>query len=316
MNQHLIIAVVVVIGLVAVFSALIGQRYHRDMRATEARLLANSRILKTHHGTIEYAVLGEGTPALLLHGAGGGYDQGVWLGKLALGDEYEFISVSRYGYLRTPIPQNASIKTQAALYKDLLDYLNIAKVVVVGGSAGGPSATQFANDYRERTLALILISAVSEAALPGDKPAFYVSIIHLIQQSDYAYWLVAKFMQPAILSLMGISADLYGKFTPAQKRMAQEMLDTMHPMTKRYQGTVNDGRMIQREAVSRDNVSAPTVILHAKDDALVNYNHAVAAHEAIKHSRLITFDSGGHGLLPQMSAVRQNTKEFLGTIMK
>jgi pimeloyl-ACP methyl ester carboxylesterase len=281
------------------------------MQATKARLLAASQILNTGQGELEYAVKGEGTPVLILHGAGGGYDQGLWLGKLVFGDGYKFISVSRYGYLRTPIPGNASIKTQAALYRDLLDHLNIQKAVVAGGSAGGPSATQFANDYPERTSALILISAVSEASAPGDKPAFYVGIIHLIQQSDYAYWLVAKFMQPAILNLMGISAEVYGRFTPVQKQMAQEMLDTMHPMTQRYAGTVNDGIMIRREAVTADHVSAPTLILHAKDDALVSYHHAEHAHEAIKGSQLIVFDTGGHVLLPRMDAVRQDVKQFL-----
>jgi pimeloyl-ACP methyl ester carboxylesterase len=303
----------VVVSIAAVFVALTYPRYRREMHVAKARLLAGSEILKTDHGDIEYAVQGDGTPVLSLHGAGSGsgYDQGLWLSKMALGDGYKLISVSRYGYLRTPIPQNASIKTQAALYKDLLDHLNIQKVIVVGGSAGGPSATQFANDYPERTSALILISAVSEASVPGDKPAFYVGIIHLIQQSDYAYWLVAKFMQPAILNLMGIPADVYGKFTAVQKQMAQEMLDTMHPMTKRYSGTVNDGEMIQREAVSTDNVSAPTLILHAKDDALVSYHHAEHAHNAIKRSRLISFDIGGHGLLSQMNTVRQDVKEFL-----
>jgi pimeloyl-ACP methyl ester carboxylesterase len=193
-----------VIGIAAVFVAQTYPHYRREMYAAKARLLAGSEILRTGHGDIEYAVRGEGTPVLALHGAGGGYDQGLWLGNLALGDGYKFISVSRYGYLRTPIPTNATIKTQAALYKDLLDHLNIQKVIVVGGSAGGPSATEFANDYPERTSALILISAVSEASASGDKPAFYIGIIHLIQQSDYAYWLVAKFMQPAILNLMGI----------------------------------------------------------------------------------------------------------------
>jgi len=305
-----LIIVAVVVGIAAVFVALTYPRYHREMQAAKVRLLSGSEILKTDHGTIEYAVQGEGTPVLTLHGAGGGYDQGLWLGKMALGDGYKFISVSRYGYLRTPIPTNASIKTQAALYKDLLDHLNIQKVIVGGGSAGGPSATQFANDYPERTSALILISAVTEASVRGDKPAFYVGIIRLIQQSDYAYWLVAKFMQPAILNLMGIPAEVYGKFTPVQKQMAQEMLDTMHPMTARYPGTVNDGEMIQREAVSTDNVLAPTLILHAKDDALVSYHHAEHAHEAIKGSRLISFDSGGHGLLSQMDAVREDVKEF------
>jgi pimeloyl-ACP methyl ester carboxylesterase len=307
----LIIIFAVVIGIPAVFVAVTYPRYRREMHAAKARLLAGSEILKTDRGDIEYAVQGEGTPVLSLHGAGGGYDQGLWLGELALGDNYQFISVSRYGYLRTPIPQNASIKTQAALYKDLLDHLNIQKVIVVGGSAGGPSATEFANDYPERTSALILISAVSEASVPGDKPAFYVGVIHLIQQSDYAYWLVAKFMQPAILNLMGIPADVYATFTPLQKQMAQEMLDTMHPMTERYPGTMNDGEMIQREAVSTNNVSAPTLILHAKDDALVSYHHAEHAHAEIKGSRLISFDVGGHGLLSQMNAVRQDVKAFL-----
>ena len=306
-----LIIVAVVICIAAVFVALTYPHYHREMKATKARLLAGSAILETDQGDLEYAVQGEGTPVLSLHGAGGGYDQGLWLGKLTLGEGYKFISVSRYGYLRTPIPTNASTKTQAALFKDALDHLNIRKVIVVGGSAGGPSAMQFANDYPERTSALILISAVSEASAPGDKPGSYVGIIHLIQQSDYAYWLVAKFMQQAILNLMGIPADVYSKFTPAQKQMAQEMLDTMHPMTERYRGTVNDGEMIQREALSTDSISAPTLILHAKDDALVSYHHAEHAHAAITRSRLIAFDTGGHGLLSQMNAVRQDVKEFL-----
>ena len=305
------IVVAVVISVAAVFIVLTYPRCRRELNTAKSRLLAGSEVLKTSHGDIEYAVQGEGTPVLSLHGAGGGYDQGLWLAKLALGDGYKFIAVSRYGYLRTPIPTNASIKKQAAAYKDLLDHLKIQKVIVVGGSAGGPSATQFANDYPERTSALILISAVSQASAPGDKPAFYVGVIHLLQQSDYAYWLVAKFMQPTILNLMGIPSATYGKFTPRQQEMALEMLATMHPMTERYPGTVNDGEMIQREVVSTASVSAPTLILHAKDDALVSYHHAEHAHGAIKGSRLILFDTGGHGLLSQMNAVRQEAKGFL-----
>ena len=309
--RKLFLVAAIIVGLVVVFVATTYPRYRGQMQAAKFRLLSGSEILKTAHGDIEYAVRGEGIPVLLLHGAGGGYDQGLWIGKLALGDRYKLISVSRYGYLRTPIPLHPSIKTQAGLYKDLLDHLGIQTVIVVGGSAGGPSAIQFAEDYPKRTSALILVSAVSEASAPGDRAAFYVGIIHLIQRSDFAYWIVAKFMQSMILNLMGVPANAYAKFTSLQKQMAQEMLDTMHPMTWRYAGTVNDGEMIQREAVATDNVSAPTLILHAKDDALVSYQHALHAHEAIKGSRLIAFDTGGHGLLAQTDAVRQDVKEFL-----
>lgn len=309
----LIIAAIFIV-IVAVFITSTYPSYRRAMRAAKTNLMARSEILKSENGDIEYAVKGEGAPVLVLHGAGGGYDQGLWFGKLALGDNYKFISVSRYGYLRSPIPKNASIKTQAALYNVLLDHLNVKRVIVIGASAGGPSATQFCNDYPDKCSALVLLSAVSEAGAPGDKPAFYVNIIHLIQQSNYAYWLFAKFMQPTILSLMGISPDVYRNFTSIQKEMAQEMLDIMHPMTQRYKGTVNDGEMIQREEVSTSNLSAPTLIIHAKDDALVSYHHSVDAHKKIKQSKLILLDTSGHGMLSQMDKVKGYVKEFLKDI--
>jgi pimeloyl-ACP methyl ester carboxylesterase len=110
---------------------------------------------------------------------------------------------------------------------------------------------------------------------------------------------------------MGIPAGVYVGFTPTQKRLAQGLLDTMHPMSQRYRGTTNDGAMLQREGVSTGNISAPTLILHSKDDSLVSYQHAVHAHKTIKHSRLISFDTGGHGLLPQTNAVKRHVREFL-----
>jgi len=307
----LLIIVAILIVITGVLVIVTYPRYSREMKASREHLQAESEILNTDQGDIEYSVKGKGTPVLMLHGAGGGYDQGLWAGKLYLGDGYQFISVSRYGYLRSPIPKDPSIKTQAALYNALLDRLNIKKVIVVGISAGGPSATQFANDYPSKTSALILLSAVSEAEAPGDKPAFYVKIIHLIQQSDYAYWVFTQFLQSTILSLMGVPPEVYQNFTPAQKEMAQEMLDIMHPMAGRYKGTINDGKMIQLEEVSTNNLSAPTLIIHAEDDALVSFHHAKDAHKRIKQSRLIFISTGGHVMLPQLDKVRQYVKEFL-----
>jgi pimeloyl-ACP methyl ester carboxylesterase len=298
-------------GVVVVFFLFTYPPYLREIKIARARLLAGSEVLTTSYGQFEFAVRGEGTPVLVLHGAGGGYDQGLWSAKVAFGPGHKIISVSRFGYLRTPIPANASLKTQAAMYNELLDHLNIEKVIVLGTSAGGPSAIQFANDYPGRTSALVLLSAVSEASVSGDKPPFYIGIIHAIQRSDYAYWVVARFMQSSILNLMGIPGDVYAQFSAAQKELAQEMLDTMHPMSPRYAGTLNDGHMIQHDPVATQNISAPTLILHAKDDALVSFHHAEHSHEAIKDSQLTAFLTGGHGLLPRMDAVRSEINQFL-----
>ncbi len=297
-------------GALGTFVGVTHARFRREMRTANARLLVGSSLLRTEHGTIEFVVHGEGTPVLTLHGAGGGYDQGLWIANLALGSGYKVISVSRFGYLRTPIPPNASIRSQAVLYRDLLDHLNVQKVIVLGTSAGGPSAMQFANDYPERTSALILLSAMTRAFIEGDRP-FYVGIINLIIRSDYTYWLIAKFMQPVILNLFGIPADVYAGFSPIQKELAEELLETMHPISKRYPGTDNDGKMIQQSPPAIDALSAPTLILHAKDDGLVSYRHAEYARQAISGAQLISFAKGGHGLLSQMDAVRKSVGEFL-----
>jgi pimeloyl-ACP methyl ester carboxylesterase len=285
--------------------------FSRDMDLAKKRL-STSGIYSTADGDTEYAVLGEGTPVLLLHGAGGGFDFGLWSGRVFFTGNEKIIAVSRFGYLRTPIPDDASIQKQAARYHELLDHLNITKVVVVGTSAGGASAIQYANDYPENCSGLILISAVTRAEPPGSEEPVHIKVVHTIQQSDYGYWLLTRLGQSAILGMMGVPEDVYARFTPEQKQLAQEMLDVMHPMTPRYPGTINDAKMLLRDEIPAENITCPVLIMHARDDALVNYTHALNAHEKIPDSQLILFDSGGHAMLSQIGPVRENVTQFLG----
>jgi len=97
----LLIILACLICSTAILIALTYPDYHDTMTEAQKQLLANSTILKTEYGDIEYTVEGKGTPILLIHGAGGGYDQGLWAGKVFFGNGYKFVSVSRYGYLRS-----------------------------------------------------------------------------------------------------------------------------------------------------------------------------------------------------------------------
>jgi len=135
------IAIAVALLLLSVF-VFTYARFQAEISGAREKVLAGSEILKTDQGDIEYAVKGEGPPVLVLHGAGGGYDQGLLLGRTSFGGSFKLISVSRFGYLRSPIPENSTVEAQAAIYAGLLDHLKIEKVVVIGGSAGGPSALQ------------------------------------------------------------------------------------------------------------------------------------------------------------------------------
>merc|ERR1712232_1509538 len=75
---------------------------------------------------------------------------------------YGIICPSRAGYLRSPLNNHPTTTAeQADLYAALLDKLGVDKVICVGGSAGGPSAYDFAARYPKRTAALINIVAIS-----------------------------------------------------------------------------------------------------------------------------------------------------------
>jgi hypothetical protein len=113
------------LGLAAVVLALAGTHaaYQADMHTIQQRLNAGSRMAATSHGPMEYADLGSGPAVLVLHGAGGGHDQGASMAQAYGGEGFRWIVPSRFGYLRTPLPADASTAAQADALLELLDGL-------------------------------------------------------------------------------------------------------------------------------------------------------------------------------------------------
>ena len=79
--------VVAALGVLALGAILIAASYIHDMAAARARLAAGRKTVMTAVGNAEYGERGSGRPVLVIHGAGGGFDQGMMLGEyhLAMG---------------------------------------------------------------------------------------------------------------------------------------------------------------------------------------------------------------------------------------
>ena len=147
----------ILLGLLVVgLSGLVYITYQRDIHQARERVSTGSQIIQTPCGPIEYAIAGDGPPVLVVHGAGGGYDQGLEIGEPLVSSGFRVISMSRFGYLRTPMPSDASASAQADAYACLLDALKISRAAVVGASAGAPSSMQFALRRPDRCSAMIL----------------------------------------------------------------------------------------------------------------------------------------------------------------
>jgi pimeloyl-ACP methyl ester carboxylesterase len=284
-------------------------QYRNEISIARQRVLEGSLVLSTEFGEIEYAVEGEGPAALLIHGAGGGYDQGMLIGKKALGDGFKFVSVSRFGYLRSPFIEESTVENQAALYAALLDHLEIDQAVILGASAGGPSALQFALDYPDRSSALVLLSSVS--MFMGDEIPMSTKVINTVQKSDFSFWLVLRMFRSQFAEMVGIPRNLYEELSLEDKQYADNMLDFMHPMSPRSLGNIHEAeiRPLSSEAMGR--ISVPTIILHAKDDFLVTYDHADFVNKNINNSVLVSFESGGHALIAETGVINERIRDFL-----
>jgi hypothetical protein len=89
------------VALTATLSGLVYASYHRDIQLARERSSLGSQIAETPCGQIEYAVIGDGLPVLFVHGAGGGYDQGLEFGKTLAQTGFSIIAMSRFGSERT-----------------------------------------------------------------------------------------------------------------------------------------------------------------------------------------------------------------------
>ena len=198
-----------VLLLAAAVIASICLPYAGEIRRSRVRVCHGSVIANTTAGPIEYAERGSGFPLLSIHGAGGGFDQGLANVADLVDDGFHIIAPSRFGYLRTPVPPNSSPAAQAAAHAALLSKLNIHKAVVLGISAGARSALEFALRYPNETAALILIvpgtyAPDSPVAVEGSRASRFV--LWLVNNgADFVWWAAEK-MSPGAHTLRRRSA--------------------------------------------------------------------------------------------------------------
>src|SRR5688500_11640845 len=104
-SRLLMTIVTVALSIAAI---VISTRFNVDLRTAMARVSTGSQVIQTPCGAIEYALAGSGPPLLMIHGAGGGFDQGLEFGAPLARAGFTVIAPSRFGYLQTPLPDDAS----------------------------------------------------------------------------------------------------------------------------------------------------------------------------------------------------------------
>ena len=309
-------------GVLAGGVAVLARRsYRRDIARARARVSFGNHILKTPCGPIEYAESGEGRPVLVIHGAGGGFDQGLHLGRTLIAEGFRVIAPSRFGYLGTPLPPDASPMAQADAHACLLDALNVPKVAVLGASAGGPSAMQFALRHPERCSALILIAPLAFRPQSENRPQhqpspFATFVIDTTLRSDFLFWTAIKLGRDILIeTILATPMADFRKAAPDDQEWLLQLLWEILPISGRRQGLRNEATIaasLPRYAL--EQIAAPTLAVSAKNDGYGTFDGTRYTAGHIPGARFIGYSSGGHLLVGHQDEVRSEIAEFLDRI--
>ncbi len=295
-------------------AVLVAALFLRDTAATRARLAGASVVIDTNAGPIEVAREGDGFAVLVLHGAGGGHDQGMLLARAMIGPGFHVIAPSRFGYLRSPLPADPSAAAQADALDALLDELGVDHVGVVAMSGGAPPALQFASRHPERVNAMVLLSAAPFSPFTAEAQELPVPIFvyNALFASDFPYWLIRRVARPAIAPMFDARDDLLRRATQEEREFAQAMMAAFEPVTARAAGLRNEGAAIDPAArYDLASITAPTLVVHAADDALNPLAVSERIDGSIPSADLIVLEDGGHLLLGHHSALRERIARFL-----
>ena len=288
-------------------------RYRREMADILREIEANSRLAETKAGIIEYGEQGQGEPLLVIHGAGGGYDQGLMIGR-DFGSRFRIIAPSRFGYLSTPVPVDVSPAAQAAAHAALLDKIGVDDCVVAGVSAGAPSAIEFALRYPSRTRALILLVPRTydpTGSIGVDEGMQAQAILRLVEASaDFLFWSAMRIARPAVVRFLGVRAELDAEASVNDRAKITEVMRRILPLSRRVRGIAADSS-IDIAPWPLEQVRAPTLIISAEDDLYETLPGARFTAAQISGAELKILPTGGHMMLGQHGQVRQWISEFL-----
>jgi len=237
--------------------------------------------VENQRAKIYWDELGQGSPVLLIMGLG--YSSVMWhRTRPALAQRYRTVAFDNRGVGLSDVPPGPySIASMASDAAAVLNAAAIARAHVFGVSMGGMIAQEFALQYPAKTRSLIL--GCTAAGGPSAVRA----------ESKVADVLMARGMTPE-QARDAILPYIYDAATPREKidediRVRQPWLPTPAGYIAQLQA------ILAWESYSRiAQITAPTLVIHGKSDALVPPGNGELIAKRIPGARLVLLEHASH----------------------
>ncbi|WP_438950485.1 alpha/beta fold hydrolase [Psychrobacter submarinus] len=228
---------------------------------------------------------------VLLHGTSASLH--TWQGWMdELSDEYCVVSMDLPGFGLTGPYANDATQYTSVNYADfviqVLDQLNVDKVILAGNSLGGKIAWRTAALYPERVDTLILVDAVGYRTTPKSIPIGFRLAAYPILKPILSNILPRSVVKKSILS---VYAD--------DSKVDNELVDRYYDLSLR---TGNRSALSDRlrefdnfeDQAQIKSLIQPTLLLWGAQDYLIPVENAYLFHQDIANSQLKVFEDLGH----------------------
>jgi pimeloyl-ACP methyl ester carboxylesterase len=281
----------------------------------DSRLFGQGAVIATRAGALEYAVAGDGPPVMMIHGTGGGFDQGLLFATALRQRGFRIIAPSRFGYLGSTFPDDASPAHQADTLVELLDHLGIERLAVVGGSAGALTAAEFALRHPDRCSHLGLL--VPAANLTNRDPVAFSALqrlaVNAVLGSDFWFWSLLRLAPGQMIrTLLATDPALLDRVPEAERQRAMTILNQIFPISRKANGLQTDGFWAGTPTLTaHERIAAPTLILSCEDDHFGTAATARLLAERIPNAEITIYPTGGHIWLGHDHDVAERIASFI-----
>ena len=261
--------------------------------------MRNIDICITDKGKIEYSLEGNGSTVLIVHG-GHSSCRANFFHQQLVEKGFSVLIPTRPGYGETPIESGKTAEATADLFAALLETLKIEKVSVIGVSAGGPTALEFAKRHPEKMNRLILEAAIVKPWFHRLTIKYHVAKVIFDPKKQKGFWdgLNRKLQNNERKTLLD-NMKLFTRLKP--ENVLSKMEDDDIQLLKESMVTGNDSGTgfifdIEHRARNIETIRCPTLIIHSKNDGCVPISHAEYAAKKIENSELFFAPTDSHFL--------------------
>ena len=246
---------------------------------------------------MHYETQGNGSPLLMIHGGLGGGEGSASIKRhhsQRLSERHQVVLYDRRSAGQSETPEDGySLANYSADAHQLLGHLGISQVHVLGSSAGGPIAMQFALEHPEMTQSLLLVNTMS----------YHQETQRQVRKTE---------LERVLSAIQNMETSTLNLYTNQSISSSQQEISQNRALANTIRSYLDIKDSLERRL---EAISVPTLIMHGDQDNRIPLECGLQLHSSIAQSEFVVIPNAGHGLLSNEPMITGNLiVEFLDKV--